>query len=87
MPTRPRLTRKSLALAAGLPPPGPPKPAAAEPAQPARIRIFTLNSQEAHEALCTPPDPMLIRGSLPPEPMRRDPQVIVEPGAGRGRRR
>ena len=50
------------------------------------VRSFELDSEEAHEALCTPPDPMLIRGCLPPEPRRRELEVIVEPRAGRGRR-
>ena len=31
------------------------------------VRSFALDSEEAHEALCTPPDRLLIRGCLPRE--------------------
>jgi len=43
-------------------------------------RSFSLNSEEAYEALCPPGEqPWIPNGALPREPRARDREVIVEP--------
>jgi hypothetical protein len=40
---------------------------------------FKLNSREAYDIVCPPPDrPWIANGALPREPRPRDPAVIVE---------
>ena len=51
------------------------------------MRTFTLNSPEAHEALCAREDrPWIPNGALPREPRAREREVIVEVRKGRGKR-
>ena len=48
------------------------------------LRTFTLNSDEAHAALCTPCErPWIPNGALRREPRLRDLEVIIEPSGSR----
>ena len=50
------------------------------------MRTFSLNSPEAHEALCAPEArPWIPNGALPREPRVREREVVVEVNVRRGR--
>jgi hypothetical protein len=50
-------------------------------------RSFSLNSDEAHEALCEPRErPWIPNGALPREPRLWNPQVIIEPSRPKRKR-
>ena len=54
--------------------------------RPAGIRTLSLNSDEAHAALCGPRErPWILNGSLPSEPRSWNREVMIEPSIG-GRR-